>query len=103
MIGRLTCCRTSSVKSMDLSNSWYRLYPLGLMPFALHSLRIADWWQLLEVPQEDHRDISKWLALVVCACLLEAFADHVEYFLTGHALLIYEQGRLVRVDRVDKV
>ena len=37
MIGRLTCRRTSSVKVMDLSNSWYRLYPLGLMPFALNS------------------------------------------------------------------
>ena len=24
------------------------------------------------------------------ACLLEAFADHDEYFLTDHALLIYE-------------
>ena len=32
------CCRTSSVKVMALSTSWYRsLYPLGLMAFALNS------------------------------------------------------------------
>ena len=31
------CCRTSSVKVMALSKSWYRLYPLGLTAFALNS------------------------------------------------------------------
>ena len=83
------CCRTSPVKIMALSKSWYRLYPLGISGICLEYQRIADWWQLLGVPQKDHREISKWL-VIVWACLLEAFADHGEYFLTGHALLIYE-------------
>ena len=43
------------------------------------------------ISSEDHRQIYKWLVLVVWACLLEAFADHGEHFLTGHALLIYEE------------
>ena len=45
---------------------------------------------LIEVPQEDHRYILKWLVVVVWACLLEAFDDYGKYSLTDHALLIYE-------------
>ena len=31
------CCRTSSVKVMALSKSWYRLYQLGLTAFSMNS------------------------------------------------------------------
>ena len=55
------------------------------------SRKITDWWQLLEITQDDQREISKWLVPVVWACLLESFADHGEYFLTDHALRIYEE------------
>ena len=65
-------------------------YPLGLRAFALNSgasHSLGSCWS----PQEGHREIFKWLVLFVWACLLEAFADHSGYSLTGHALLIYEE------------
>ena len=81
------CCRTSLVKVMALSKIWYVLYPLGSTAFALNSRESQIGDSCLTSP----RDIPKLLVLVVWACLLAAFSDHGECFLTGHALLVYEE------------
>ena len=81
------CCRTSSVKVMALSKIWYVLYPLGSTAFALNSRESQIGGSCLTSP----RYIPKLLVLVVWSCLLEAFSDHGECFLTGHALLVYEE------------
>ena len=81
------CYRTSSVKVMALSKIWYVLYPLGSTAFALNSRESQIGGSCLTSP----RYIPKWLVLVVWSCLLEAFSDHGECFLTGHALLVYEE------------
>ena len=81
------CCRTTSVKEMALSKIWYVLYPLGSTAFALNSRFSQIGGSCLTSP----RYIPKRLVNVVWSCLLEAFSDHGECFLTGHALLVYEE------------
>ena len=81
----LVCSLLSQV--MALSKIWYVLYPLGSTAFALNNRESQIGGSCLTSPIY----IPKWLVLVVWSCLLEAFSDHGECFLTGHALLVYEE------------